>query len=55
MEGNIIYPIVISPTLSILNLGVIEWERPAFHSEKNIFPIGYKSLRKNTSMVHPNK
>ncbi len=51
LEGNILYPIVISPTLSILNLGVVEWERPAYHSEKNIFPIGFKSLRKGTSMV----
>lgn len=24
-EGNIIYPIVISPSLSVLNLGVIDW------------------------------
>jgi len=51
LEGNILYPIVISPTLSILNLGVVDWERPAYHSEKNIFPIGFKSLRKGTSMV----
>ena len=51
LEGNIIYPIVISPTLSILNLGVIDWERPAYHSEKNIFTIGYKAIRKGTSMT----
>ena len=55
LEGNIIYPIVITPTLQILNLGVVEWERQNYHSEKNLFPIGFKSLRKNTSMVHPNK
>jgi hypothetical protein len=55
LEGNIIYPIVITPTLSILNLGIVDWERPAYHSEKNIFPIGFKSLRRNTSMVHPGK
>jgi len=55
LEGNIVYPIVISPTLQILNLGVIEWERPAYHSEKNIFPIGFKSVRKNTSMVNLGK
>jgi hypothetical protein len=50
-EGNVIYPIVIAPTLQILNLGVVEWERPGYHSEKNIFPIGFKSLRKGTSMT----
>lgn len=54
-EGNVIYPIVIAPTLSILSLGVVEWERPAYHSEKNIFPIGFKSLRKGTSMTVPHK
>jgi hypothetical protein len=55
LEGNIIYPIVITPTLSILNLGVVDFERPAYHSDKNIFPIGFKSVRKNTSMIHLNK
>jgi hypothetical protein len=50
LEGNIVYPIIITPTLQILNLGTVEWQRPAYHSEKNIFPIGFKSLRKNTSM-----
>ena len=48
--GNIKYPIVVSPTLSILNLGSIEWERPNYHSEKNFFPIGFKAIREYTSM-----
>jgi hypothetical protein len=51
LEGHIIYPIQISPTLTILNLGVVDWERPGYHSEKNIFPIGFKSVRKGTSMT----
>lgn len=37
--------------MSVLNLGVVEWERPGYHSEKNIFPIGYKVIRKGPSMV----
>jgi hypothetical protein len=49
-EGNIRYPIYVSPTLQILNLGVIEWERPHYHSEKNFFPLGFKTLREYTSM-----
>ena len=53
-NGNIKYPIIISPTLQILNLGVIEWERPNYHSEKNFFPIGFKSLREYTSMYKIN-
>ncbi len=49
-HGNIKYPIEISPTLQILNLGTIEYDRINYHSEKNFFPIGYKSLREYTSM-----
>ena len=54
-NGNIKYPIVVGPTLSILNLGVIEYDRPNYHSEKNFFPIGYKSLREYTSMFRINE
>lgn len=32
--GNIIYPIYINSSLSIVDLGIIEYERPLFHSEK---------------------
>ena len=49
-EGNIVYPIRINSSLSILNLGRIEYERPAFHSERNLFPIGFKSLREHQSI-----
>ena len=54
-NGNIIYPIFVSPTLKILDLGVVEYERSAFHSSRNIFPIGFKSCREYTSMVDPNR
>lgn len=50
-DGNIRYPIYVSPTLSILSLGEVEYERQAYHSSKNIFPIGFKSLREYTSMT----
>jgi hypothetical protein len=55
LEGNIVYPIVVTPTLQILNLGYVDFERPAYHSEKNIFPIGFKSLRRGTSMTQIGK
>lgn len=48
-DGNIKYPIVVMPTLTILNLGIVDYERPNYHSEKNIFPIGWKSVREATS------
>ena len=46
------YPIVVSPTLKILNLGVIDYSRQFFHSNRNIFPIGYKSIRECASMIY---
>ena len=55
LEGNIIYPIVVTPQLKILNLGLVDYERPAYHSEKNIFPIGWKSVREGTSCFNINK
>lgn len=55
LEGNIVYPIVVSPTLQILNLGVVDYERSNYHSEKNIFPVGWKSLRRSTSMFELGK
>ena len=54
-EGHIVYPIIVTPTLRILNLGVVEYMRPAFHSARNLFPIGFKSVREYTSMFYPNK
>ena len=49
-NGNIIYPVIISNNLRILNLGTIVYDNKNYHSEKNIFPIGYKSVREHTSM-----
>lgn len=50
---NIIYPLQISPTLRLINLGKIEYKRPAFHNENNIFPIGYKAVREHYSYLNP--
>ena len=33
------------------DLGIIEYERPLYHTEKNFFPIGYKSLREHNSQL----
>jgi hypothetical protein len=35
----------------MLDLGAIECERPLYHTEKNLFPIGYKSLREHNSQL----
>lgn len=51
-EGHIVYPIVVTSTLKILNLGSIDSDRPTFHSSRNIYPIGYKAVRTSLSMFH---
>lgn len=50
--GLIKYPIIVTGSLKILDLGVVEFERPSFHSAANIFPIGFKSLREHSSCIH---
>ena len=54
-EGNVKYPIIVTGSLKILNLGIVDWERPNYHSVRNIFPIGFKSVRDYQSMFFPNK
>jgi hypothetical protein len=51
-EGNIIFPIEINPSLTILNLGKIEYTNYNYHSKSNLFPIGFKSIREHQSMFH---
>ena len=41
---------MINNSLKILDLGRVEYERETFHSDKYIFPIGFKSLRENQSI-----
>lgn len=50
-EGNIIFPIHVNSSLRLLNLGEIEYERKTFHSERNLFPIGFKSVREHQSIM----
>lgn len=49
-KGNILYPINVNSSLKILNLGKICWDKAAYHTEKNLFPIGFKSVREHSSM-----
>ena len=52
-NGEIVFPVIINSSLSILNFGKIEFERVNYHSEKNFFPIGYVSIREHISMINP--
>lgn len=50
-NGEIIFPIVISTSLKLQSLGVIK-PGPFYHSEHNLFPVGYKSLRVYASIFN---
>jgi hypothetical protein len=51
-SGNIICPVNINSSLKIVNFGRIEHERAAYHTEKNLFPIGFSSVREHCSMFN---
>ena len=54
-SGAILYPIKINNSLKILDLGQIVADRPLFHSEKNFFPVGFKTTRKHIHFEDPSK
>ena len=51
-EGNIICPVNINSSLQILCFGKLEHEKTAYHTEKNLFPVGFKSVREHCSMFN---
>lgn len=51
-HGNIIFPIKLGP-ITVLSLGTIVWDRPAYHTDRYILPVGYKASRTLTSYRHP--
>lgn len=38
--------------LTVESLGVIEYQRSGFHTERTLYPIGYRSLRNYLSLAH---
>ncbi len=49
-NGNVVFPIRLG-VLTIENLGTIDPKRKAFHTERTIYPIGYRAVREYVSMV----
>ena len=45
-DGQIRLPFQIA-SLNIISLGQVEYDRPNFHNERYIFPIGYTAERYN--------
>lgn len=50
-DGRPILPLALTERLTIVDLGTIEYKRAGFHTDRHIFPIGYKSIRNYASMV----
>lgn len=53
-DGKIIYPIQINNSVRLLNIGEIN-TNINFHSDYNLFPMGYKIVRTHSSMFHKGK
>ncbi|KAL4474706.1 hypothetical protein ABPG72_002299 [Tetrahymena utriculariae] len=50
-NGKIIFPIQINTSLKLLATGEINL-LPTYHSEHNLFPVGFKSVRVHASIFH---
>jgi F/Y rich C-terminus/F/Y-rich N-terminus len=50
-DGNVVFPIPLG-VLTIENLGEVDRLRSTFHTDRTIYPIGYRALREYTSMVN---
>lgn len=53
-EGNIVFPLQVNNSLTLLDCGVINTS-PNYHSEHNLFPIGFASVRAYASMFEKGK
>ncbi len=54
-NGRVLFPLVLSKSASILDLGHVVTDRPGFHSEKYVWPAGFKSTRLYTSIKENKK
>lgn len=50
--GTPVYPINLGG-LQVVNLGNVIFDRPAYHSERYILPVGYQSRRSYFSIKEP--
>jgi chromodomain-helicase-DNA-binding protein 7 len=52
-NGAPVFPIHLTPTSYVIDLGHIVSDRPGFHNERFIYPAGFKSSRLHTSTLDP--
>lgn len=48
-HGNVVFPLQLGG-ITIHSLGKVIWDRPAYHTEKYIWPVGFKSSRLYSSI-----
>lgn len=51
--GNVTYPVAVTQTSQILDIGHVVSDRPGFHSERYIYPAGYRATRLYSSLRNP--
>ncbi|KAK9809202.1 hypothetical protein WJX72_011258 [[Myrmecia] bisecta] len=53
--GDVKLPVRLSDALSVHSLGRIEYIHPAFHNEKNFWPVGFSAVRMAATPASANK
>lgn len=52
---DVTFPFEITATTKVHSLGKIVWDRPAYHTERYVYPVGYKISRVGKSTTVPNE
>lgn len=50
---HVTYPLAVTQNSELLDIGTIVYDRPDFHSERYIYPAGYKVTRLYTDLTNP--
>ncbi|OHT07029.1 hypothetical protein TRFO_24755 [Tritrichomonas foetus] len=54
LQRGVRYPYAVTQVSEILSIGTIVTDRPHFHSERYVYPAGYKATRQFADLKHPN-
>ncbi|EAY16278.1 F/Y-rich N-terminus family protein [Trichomonas vaginalis G3] len=46
-------PKILKKSMNLISLGKVVWNRPGFHSERYLYPDGFKTERKYISVINP--
>lgn len=49
------FPVNLTATTSIIDIGTIVYDRPLFHNQRYIYPAGFKSSKMFTSVINPSQ